>query len=97
MKTIPMTPTWAATLRIYGMAIQNGEGEGVRSGHEGLQEAANHLDNTFPKKVRDLKADLEKRDRQIESLRQQVSELTAIMADDRAAEGREPCRECVKY
>ena len=53
--TIDMTPTWAATLRIYGLAIQSGTPEGVRSGHEGLQEAANHLDNTLPKRCEELK------------------------------------------
>lgn len=54
---IDMTPSWSTTLRIYGMALRNPDldGAGEKNAFEGLQEAANHLDNTYPDKVRELK------------------------------------------
>ena len=59
-KTIDMTPTWAATLRIYGMALQNPKLDyaGEKNAFDGLMEAAAHLDITYPERCAKLRAEL---------------------------------------
>ncbi len=66
-ETIDMTPTWAATLRIYGTLLQQ-DNEHSHEGMKGLMEAANHLDNTYPELCKELRARVEELEAQNNTL-----------------------------
>ena len=80
-REIDMAPNWSTTLRIYGLALRNPDldYDGEKNAFLGLQEAANHLDNTYPERCRAYRDE-------IAQLQTQVRLLREAYADDNELE-----------